>query len=58
MKADYDANKVTVELSNVRRLGRVVYHLGPRVFTEAVDDLGRYLLGADDEFEKVARSGK
>jgi hypothetical protein len=58
MKADYDASKVTVELTNVRRLGRVVYQLGPRAFTEAVDDLARYMLGADDEFETVARSGK
>jgi hypothetical protein len=41
----------------VRRLGRVVYRLGLRAFSEAVDDLARYLLGADDEFEKVARSG-
>jgi serine/threonine protein kinase len=58
MKADYDAAKVAVELTNVRRLGRIVYHLGPRAFTEAVDDLARYMLGADDDFEKVARSGK
>jgi Protein kinase domain len=58
MKADYDANKVAVELTNVRRLGRVVYQLGPRAFTEAVDDLARYMLGADDDFEAVARSGK
>lgn len=58
MKADYDASKVAVELTNVRRPGRVVYHLGPRAFTEAVDDLARYMLGADDDFETVARSGK
>jgi hypothetical protein len=58
MKADYDANQVAVELTNVRRLGRIVYTLSPRAFTEAVDDLARYLLGADDEFETVAGSGK
>jgi serine/threonine-protein kinase len=58
MKADYDASKVAVELTNVRRLGRLVYRLGPRAFAEAVDDLARYLLGADDDFETVARSGK
>jgi hypothetical protein len=57
MKADYAARLVAVELTNVRRLGRVVYRLGLRAFSEAVDDLARYLLGADDEFEKVARSG-
>jgi hypothetical protein len=58
MKADYDAGKVAIELTNVRRLGRVSYHLGPRAFIEAVDDLARYLLGADDDFETIARSGK
>ena len=58
MKADYDAAKVAIELTNVRRLGRVAYQLGPRAFADAVDDLARYMLGADDEFETVARSGK
>ena len=58
MKADYDANQVAVELTNVRRLGRIVYRLSPNAFAEAVDDLARYLLGADDDFETVARSGK
>jgi hypothetical protein len=58
MKADYDTGKVAVELTNVRRLGRAVYQLGPRAFTEAVDDLARYMLGADDDFETIARSGK
>ena len=58
MKADYDTGKVAIELTNVRRLGRTVYQLGPRAFADAVDDLARYMLGADDEFETVARSGK
>jgi hypothetical protein len=57
MKADYAANRVSVELTNVRRLGRVVYRLAPGPFTEAVNDLARYLLGADDDFETVARAG-
>jgi hypothetical protein len=57
MKADYAANKVSVELTNVRRLGRVVYHLGPRAFTEALKNLAHYLMGGDDDFETVARSG-
>jgi len=57
IKADYAANRVAVELTNVRRLGRMVYRLGPRAFTEAVNDLARYLLGADDDFETVARAG-
>jgi hypothetical protein len=57
MKADYAAKRVSVELTNVRRLGRVVYRLAPGPFTEAVNDLVRYLLGADDDFETVARAG-
>jgi len=57
MKPDYAANKVAVELTNVRRLGRVVYHLAPRSFSEAVGHLAHYLLGGDDDFETVARAG-
>ena len=56
MKADYAANKVAVELTNVRRLGRVAYQLGPRAFSEAVGHLAHYLLGGDDDFEAVARA--
>jgi serine/threonine protein kinase len=58
MRADYRSYKVTIELTNVRHLGRVTYHLAPQTFMEAVDDLARYVLGADDEFEAVARRGK
>jgi hypothetical protein len=58
VRADYDADKVTIELTNVRRLGRVVYQLKPRAFVDAVDDLARYMLGADDDFETVARAAK
>jgi hypothetical protein len=57
MRADYAAHRVAVELTNVRRLGRVVYRLAPGTFTEAVNDLARFLLGADDDFETVARAG-
>jgi hypothetical protein len=57
MKPDYAANKVAMELTNVRRLGRVVYHLAPRAFSEALGHLAHYLLGGDDDFETVARAG-
>jgi hypothetical protein len=57
IKADYGANKVAMELTNVRRLGRVSYQLAPRAFGEAVGHLGHYLLGGDDDFEAVARAG-
>jgi serine/threonine protein kinase len=58
LRADYDAGKVTIELNNVRRLGRVVYQLRQKAFTDAIDDLARYVLGADDDFETVARASK
>jgi serine/threonine protein kinase len=58
LRADYDASKVTIELNNVRRLGRAVYHLPQKAFTEAIDDLARYILGADDDFERIARASK
>ncbi|HEX6268028.1 MAG TPA: hypothetical protein VFZ81_14175, partial [Burkholderiales bacterium] len=55
VRADYDALTVSIELTNVRRLGRASYRLTPQQFDDAVDDLARYMLGADDDFEKVAR---
>ena len=58
LRADYDASKVTIELNNVRRLGRALYHLPQKAFTEAIDDLARYILGADDDFERIARASK
>jgi len=39
----------------VRRLGRVQYRLATAVFNDVVDDLARYLLGVDDDFERLAR---
>ena len=57
MRADYAGHRVALELTNVRRLGRVVYRLAPGTFTEAVNDLARFVLGADDDFETVARAG-
>jgi hypothetical protein len=58
VRADYDAFVINIELTNVRRLGRVTYRLTQQQFDEAVDDLARYMLGADDDFERVARGGK
>ena len=56
MRADYDTNRVAIELTNVRHLGRRNYQLSPKAFADAVDDLARYLLGADDDFENLARA--
>jgi hypothetical protein len=57
-RSDYDNFTINIELTNVRRLGRMQYRLTQQQFDDAVDDLARYMLGADDEFEKVARGGK
>jgi serine/threonine-protein kinase len=55
LRADYDAQLAQVELTNVRRLGRLQYRLTTALFNDAIDDLARYMLGVDDEFERVAR---
>jgi hypothetical protein len=55
LRADYESNTVGIELTNVRRLGRVQYQLAAQPFADAVDDLARYMLGADDDFERIAR---
>ena len=53
IRADYDDSSVEIELVNVRRPGRVRCRLGPKKFDDAVDDLARYLLGADDDFDQI-----
>jgi hypothetical protein len=55
LRADYDAHVAHVELTNVRRLGRVQYRLATAAFSDVIDDLARYLLGVDDDFERLAR---
>lgn len=55
VRADFDASVVNVELTNVRRLGRVQRGFSPEQFHDAVDDLARYLLGVDDAFERLGR---
>jgi hypothetical protein len=55
LRPDYEAQLVHVELTNVRRLGRVQYRLATAIFNDVVDDLARYMLGVDDDFERLAR---
>ena len=55
VRADFDGGAVNVELTNVRRLGRVQRRFTPEQFHDAVDDLARYLLGVDDAFERLGR---
>jgi hypothetical protein len=53
IRADYDKSSVEIELVNVRRPGRVRCRLEPKMLNTVVDDLARYLLGVDDDFDKV-----
>ena len=56
IRGDYDAPSVVIELRNVRRLGRVEYRIGTDKLADATDDLARYLLGIDEEFEKLRKN--
>ena len=49
----YDKSSVEIELINVRRPGRVRCRLEPKTLGDVVDDLARYLLGVDDDFDKI-----
>jgi hypothetical protein len=53
IRADYEAATATVELINVRRFGRFTVRLDTAPFKEAVDQVARYVLGVDDDFEKL-----
>lgn len=53
VRADYEALTATLELINVRRFGRFTVRLDTASFKAAIDDLARYVLGVDDEFEKL-----
>jgi hypothetical protein len=55
VRAHYDEHLVSVELTNVRRLGRVQQRFTPEQFHDAVDDLARYMLGVDDAFASLGR---
>ena len=50
IRGDYEALTATLELLNVRRFGRTRCVLPTAQFRASIDDLARYLLGADDEF--------
>ena len=53
IRADYDNGKVIAELTNVRRAGRLSTRFDAKVLDEVTDDFARYVLGADDDFEKL-----
>jgi hypothetical protein len=53
LRADFEAATATVELVNVRRFGRVTVRLDAGTFKGAIDDIARYALGVDADFEKL-----
>jgi len=53
IRADYDKSSVEIELVNVRRSGRVRCNVEPKALDDVVDDLARYILGVDDDFDKI-----
>ena len=53
IRADYDKSSIEIELVNVRHPGRVRCQIEPKMLDEVVDDLARYILGVDDDFDKV-----
>ncbi len=53
IRADYDKASVEIELVNVRRPGRLRCRIEPGRLNDVVDDLARYVLGVDDDFDKV-----
>ncbi|HET7362175.1 MAG TPA: serine/threonine-protein kinase [Burkholderiales bacterium] len=54
MHADYEALVVTVDLTNVRRPGRRQFRIPAAKFKDVGDDLARYILGTDSDFERLA----
>jgi serine/threonine protein kinase len=56
LRADYvSATQVVVEIVNVRRVGRVQTRIPSALLGDVVDELARYAIGADDDFEKVLK---
>ena len=53
IRGDFEAPSVIIELQNVRKPGRAQCRLGVEQLQDATDDLARYVLGVDDDFEKL-----
>jgi len=50
--ADYTALAVNIELTTVRRHGKRRHRIAADKFRDVGDDLARYVLGVDDDFER------
>ena len=56
VRADYvTASAVVVEILNVRKVGRIQTRIPAALLADVVDDLARYAIGVDDDFEKVIK---
>jgi serine/threonine protein kinase len=56
LRADYvSANAVVVEILNVRKVGRIQTRIPAALLKDVVDDLARYAIGVDDDFEKILK---
>ena len=55
LRGDYTSMAALIELVNVRRTGRVQTRVPGALIGDVVDDLARYAIGVDDEFEKVLK---
>lgn len=55
IRADYDKYSIEIELVNVRHPGRVKCTIEPKLLDEVVDELARYVLGVDDDFDKILK---
>jgi hypothetical protein len=51
LRADYEANAAVLELTNVRRLGRVQHRLAPEQVERLPGALARYIIGAEEELD-------
>jgi hypothetical protein len=58
LRADYNSFTVGVELINAGRFGRREARLAVAQLKTTADDLARYVLGADSDFEKVIAAAK
>ena len=54
--ADYTSLAVSLELINVRKHGTRRHRLPADKFTDVGDDLARYILGVDDDFERFLKT--
>jgi hypothetical protein len=58
LRGDYDNPGVSIELIDARRAGKVIARVSAEELNDVVDDLARFVLGADDDFDKVLRRGR